>query len=124
MTDPTPEPEVTAPETDRPTQDRPTQDRPTQDRPDTDRPAKDPLRRSRTSGAWTTVVVAAVLLVLLIVFIVQNTDDVQVAFLGWEGTTPLAVALLVATVTGVVITALIGTLRIWQLRRRVKRDRL
>lgn len=84
--------------------------------------ADDPLRRSRTSGAWASVVVAAVLLILLIVFIAQNTQDVHISFFGWDGTAPLSVALLIAVVLGVVITAIIGTLRIWQLRRRVKRS--
>jgi uncharacterized integral membrane protein len=54
---------------------------------------------------------------------VQNTQSVHVSFLGWDGTPPLSVALLVATVLGVLITAIVGTLRIWQLRRRVRRDR-
>jgi uncharacterized integral membrane protein len=84
-------------------------------------PGRDPLRRSRTSGAWTALIVAGVLLVLLIVFIAQNTDDVHISFFGWDGTAPLAVALLIATAAGVLITAVVGTLRIWQLRRRVKR---
>lgn len=84
---------------------------------------EDPLRHSRTSGAWMSVVVAAVLLLLLIIFIAQNTQDVDISFLGWEGTTPLSVALLIAAVSGVAITALVGTLRIWQLRRRVRRER-
>ena len=84
------------------------------------RPTKDPLRRSRTSGAWTAVVVAALLLLLLIVFIAQNTQKVHISFFGFDGSTPLAVALLIATAAGVAITALVGTLRIWQLRRRVK----
>lgn len=83
----------------------------------------DPLRRSRTSGAWMATIVAAVLLVLLIVFIAQNTQDVHISFLGWDGTAPLAVALMIAAVAGVVITAVVGTLRIWQLRRRVRRGR-
>ena len=96
---PTPEPEVTAP------------------------PGEDPLRHSRTSGAWTAVIVSAVLLVLLIIFIVQNTDDVHISFLVWDGVAPLSVALLVAAVAGITITAIFGTMRIWQLRRRVKRDR-
>lgn len=84
--------------------------------------AKDPLRGSRTSGAWTAVVVAAVVLVLLVVFIAQNTDTVHISFLAWDGTAPLAVALLIATAGGIVLTAVVGTLRIWQLRRRVRRD--
>ncbi|MCB0894287.1 MAG: LapA family protein [Nocardioides sp.] len=86
-------------------------------------PAKDPLRRSRTSGAWVAVVAAAVLLILLVVFIAQNTQDVHISFLGWDGEAPLSVALLIATVTGIALTAVIGTLRILQLRRRVRRER-
>ncbi|MBA2955245.1 DUF1049 domain-containing protein [Nocardioides sp. MAH-18] len=97
-----PEPEVTAPEADRPT--------------------KDPLRRSRTSGAWVAVVLAAVLLILLVVFIAQNTQDVHLSFLWWDGSTPLSVALLIAAVIGIALTAVVGTLRIWQLRRRVRRE--
>jgi uncharacterized integral membrane protein len=84
---------------------------------------KDPLRRSRTSGAWVGVVAAAVLLVLLVVFIAQNTQDVQISFLWADGTAPLSVALLIAAVIGIALTALVGTLRILQLRRRVRRDR-
>ena len=83
---------------------------------------EDPLRGSRTSGAWIGLAVVAILLVLLIIFIAQNTQKVQVAFLGWEGQTPLAVALLAAVVTGLVVAAIAGSLRIMQLRRRVKRS--
>lgn len=83
----------------------------------------DPLRRSRTSGAWVAVVAAAVLLLLLVVFIAQNTQDVHLSFLWWNGSAPLSVALLVAAVIGIALTAVVGTLRIWQLRRRVRRER-
>ncbi|GAA1151218.1 LapA family protein [Nocardioides aquiterrae] len=85
--------------------------------------ADDPLRRSRTSGAWVGVVAAAVLLVLLVVFIAQNTQDVHISFLWVDGTAPLSVALLIAAATGILLTALVGTLRILQLRRRIRRDR-
>jgi uncharacterized integral membrane protein len=90
--------------------------------PETPEP-KDPLRRSRTGGAWVAVVAAALLLLLLVVFIAQNTDDVHISFLWIDGQAPLAVALLIAAVIGIALTAVIGTLRIWQLRRRVKHDR-
>lgn len=86
------------------------------------RTPEDPLRGSRTSGAWIGLAVVAILLVLLIIFIAQNTQKVQVAFLGWEGQTPLAVALLASVVTGLVVAAIAGSLRILQLRRRVKRS--
>lgn len=83
---------------------------------------KNPLRGSRTSGLWVAVVASAVVLILLIVFIAQNTEPVDVHFLGWEGQTPLAVALMIASVAGLVLAAVAGTLRIWQLRRRVRRE--
>ncbi|RYI99876.1 MAG: LapA family protein [Actinomycetales bacterium] len=96
---------------------------PPEQQPEAKPEPKDPLRRSRTSGAWVGVLAAALLLVLLIVFIAQNTDDVHISFLAWGGEAPLAVALMIATVIGIALTAVVGTLRIWQLRRRVKHDR-
>jgi uncharacterized integral membrane protein len=82
----------------------------------------DPLRGSRTSGLWTGLVLISVLLILLIIFIAQNTDPVAISFLGWEGDAPLAVALLAASVAGLLLAVTAGSLRILQLRRRVKRD--
>ena len=90
--------------------------------PTSEAPEQDPLRRSRTSGAFVALVLLGLLLVLLIVFIAQNTQDVHVSFLSWDGTTPLAVALLIALVGGILLTAVAGLLRIWQLRRRVRRS--
>jgi uncharacterized integral membrane protein len=82
----------------------------------------DPLRGSRTSGLWIAVAASGIVLVLLIVFIAQNTDPVSVRFLGWEGETPLAVALLVATAAGLFLATIAGSMRILQLRRRIKRE--
>jgi uncharacterized integral membrane protein len=45
-----------------------------------------------------------------------------VRFLALEGEAPVAVALLIATAAGILITASAGTLRILQLRRRTRRD--
>lgn len=84
--------------------------------------AKDPLRGSRTSGLWMGLVLISVVLILLIVFIAQNTDPVLIRFLGWEGDAPLAVALLAAAVAGLILATVAGSLRILQLRRRVKRQ--
>ena len=63
-----------------------------------------------------------VLLVLLIIFIAQNTDTTTVRFLSFEGETPVAVAMLIATAAGILLTATAGSLRIIQLRRRTKKD--
>lgn len=91
-------------------------------RPEPTKTSDNPLRGSRTSGLWFAVVASAVVLVLLIIFIAQNTEAVRVTFLGWEGETPLAVSLMAATVAGMFLAAIAGTMRILQLRRRVKRD--
>lgn len=86
------------------------------------RPTADPLRGSRTSGTWLAVVALLAVLLLLAIFVIQNTQSVEIAFLGWNGDAPLAAALLIATVAGLAIAAAAGALRILQLRRRVRRD--
>ncbi len=85
--------------------------------------AGDPLRGSRTSGLWAGVVGLGVLLILLVVFVLQNTQKVEVAFLGWKGQAPLAAALLIAAAAGLLIAATAGSMRILQLRRRVRQER-
>jgi uncharacterized integral membrane protein len=85
--------------------------------------AKDPLRGSRTSGAWVAVVGLGILLLLLIIFIAQNTQTVSIAFLGWDGKAPLAVAVLIAAAAGLLLATAAGSLRILQLRRRVRKGK-
>ncbi|WP_122818688.1 LapA family protein [Nocardioides pantholopis] len=83
----------------------------------------DPLRGSRTSGVWFGVIIAAIVLILLVIFIVQNTQSVRVSYFGWDGEAPLSVSLLVAAVAGMVLAIIAASLRILQLRRRVRRNR-
>lgn len=112
----------TEPRPDRPaTEPQPEPTRPSTGPSTPPRPASDPLRASRTSGLWIAVAASGLVLVLLIIFIAQNTAPVDVTFLGWQGETPLAVALLVATVAGLFLATIAGSMRILQLRRRVKR---
>lgn len=84
---------------------------------------KDPLRGSRTSGFWASVIALGIVLVLLIIFIAQNTAKVQIAFFGMEGQIPLALALLIAGVAGAIIAMSVAAARIIQLRRLVRRSR-
>ena len=79
------------------------------------------LGHTRTSGIWAAVVALVVLLVLLAIFVLQNVQQVEVSYLGWQGQAPLASALLIATASGALIAVVAGTLRILQLRRRVRR---
>lgn len=102
-----------------PTPDEPS---PEQTTDDVDRErAKDPLRQSRTGRLWVGLAGFGIVLVLLIIFIAQNTQSVRVSFLGWSGQAPLAVVLLAAVAGAILASAIAGTLRILQLRRRVRR---
>lgn len=85
-------------------------------------PGKDPLRGSRTSGLWVALIGFGLVLVLLVVFVLQNTQEVDITFLGFEGRAPLSAALLAAAGGGILLTAVAGTLRILQLRLRVRRE--
>lgn len=84
--------------------------------------AKDPLRSSKASGIWAAVVALVVLLILLSVFILQNTRTVEISYFGWDGDAPLAAMLLIAVAAGLLIAVIAGSLRILQLRRRVRRE--
>jgi len=59
--------------------------------------------------------------ILLIIFLVENTHQVQVNFLGMSTSTSLALMLLIAAVAGIFITAVLGTARMVQLRRIIRR---
>ena len=89
--------------------------------PASSRTSKEGLGHTRTSGIWAAVVGLVVLLVLLAVFVLQNVQEVEVSYFGWEGRAPLASALLIAAASGALIAVVAGTLRILQLRRRVRR---
>ena len=51
------------------------------------------------------MIALGLVLLLLIIFVAQNTQKVNVSFLGWDGQTPLAVALLIAAAAGLFIAA-------------------
>jgi uncharacterized integral membrane protein len=81
------------------------------------------VRPTRTGTAWVALAVAALLAVLLIVFLAQNTRSTEISFLWMTTSTPLAVALLIAAVGSVLLTLILGTARIAQLRRLVRKQR-
>lgn len=80
------------------------------------------VRRTRMSAWWVGLIVAAVLLVALLIFIGQNSQTVTIHYLGLEGDASLAVMLLLAAVSGVLLVAIPGTVRILQLRRALKKN--
>lgn len=79
----------------------------------------DSTRRSRISGTWVGVIIATLVLALLLVFILQNTKRVKISYFTTHEAVPLGVALLLAAIGGVLFAAVVGSLRIWQLRHRL-----
>jgi uncharacterized integral membrane protein len=65
-----------------------------------------------------------VLLILLIILILQNQGVVKLHYLGFTGSLPLGTALFIAAVAGAAVVAVVGVVRLTQLRvtaRRVRR---
>jgi uncharacterized integral membrane protein len=86
-------------------------------------PSPQPVRGTRTGRVWVGVCVAALITVALIIFMIQNTHTVQVTFLGMTGSTSLALMLLIAAVGGILLTLILGSARILQLRHAVRKRR-
>lgn len=81
----------------------------------------DRVPRTRTGTAWVGVCVAAGIAIALLIFMAQNTRRVEISFLWMTTSTSLALTLLIAAVGGVLLTLIVGTARIVQLRRLVRR---
>jgi uncharacterized integral membrane protein len=79
------------------------------------------VRSTRTGRVWVGVCAAALIAVALITFMIQNTRTVQVTFLGLTGSTSLALMLLIAAVGGILLTRIVGSARIIQLRHAIRR---
>jgi len=77
--------------------------------------------RTRTSAVWFGVWAGAFALILLIIFVAQNTGNVRLSFLWFDGQIPLALAMLIAGVCGAFIAMAVAAVRIIQLRRLVHR---
>jgi uncharacterized integral membrane protein len=81
----------------------------------------EPAGRSRTGLLWTGLILSALVLVFLLIFILQNSEPVQISFLGATGTLPTGVALLFSAIAGLLLVAIPGGMRILQLRRAARR---
>ena len=76
---------------------------------------------SRAGRLWVGLVPALIFLIVLLVFIFQNLHNVKISFFTASGSFPLALALVLAAVAGALIVLCLGSIRILQLRRTVRR---
>ncbi len=79
------------------------------------------IQSTRTSRALVRVLPALVVLAVILVFVFQNHKDVKVSFFTLSGTLPLSVALLGSAALGALLMLALGSVRILQLRRQVRR---
>lgn len=92
----------------------------------TDAPAKpeEPKVKSTfAGGAWLALIVGALLLIVLLVFILQNQQAVALSFFNLHISLPAGVGFLLAAIIGALIMALVGGVRMFQLRRQIKKRR-
>jgi uncharacterized integral membrane protein len=82
---------------------------------------RDEIPRTRTARAHNALIAGAIVLILLLVFILENTESVKITYFGAGFHMPLGVALLLAAIGGALLVGIVGTARIMQLRRSVRR---
>jgi uncharacterized integral membrane protein len=80
------------------------------------------VKFTRAAALWSALIVGFVILILLLVFIMQNMGYTTVQLFGWAWQLPVGVALLLAAIAGGLLTFLVGTVRILQLRRAAKKN--
>jgi uncharacterized integral membrane protein len=78
--------------------------------------------RTRISGLRTGLIAGTAVLIVVLIFIIQNAHAVNISFLGAHLQLSLAVALLLAAIAGALAMAALGTARITQLRRIMRRN--
>ncbi|GAA1424459.1 LapA family protein [Agrococcus citreus] len=74
-----------------------------------------------TGGTWIALILGTLILILLLIFILQNNVAADFAFFGLAFSLPLGVAMLFAAIAGVLIAALLGSVRLFKLSRRVRK---
>ncbi|WP_245802186.1 LapA family protein [Corynebacterium pacaense] len=84
-----------------------------------------PRTPSRTfaGGTWVALIVGALLLILLLVFILQNQTPVELTLFAWSFQFPAGIGFLLAAITGALIMALVGGVRMFEYRRQIRKLR-
>ncbi|MBV7294034.1 LapA family protein [Corynebacterium sp. TAE3-ERU16] len=80
-------------------------------------------RRTLAGSTWVAMIVGALLLILLLIFIMQNQQAVELTLFAWTFTVPAGIGVLLAAIAGALIMALVGGVRMLELRRELKKLR-
>lgn len=79
------------------------------------------VQGSLAGSTWVALIVGLLLLILLIVFIMQNQQQVQLNLFTWSFQFPAGIGYLITAITGGLIVAMVGGVRMLELRRQVRK---
>ncbi len=79
--------------------------------------------KTLAGGTWVALIIGALLLILLLVFIMQNQTSVELNLFAWSFQFPAGIGFLLAAITGALIMALVGGVRMFEYRRQIKKLR-
>jgi uncharacterized integral membrane protein len=80
-----------------------------------------PLERTRTAHTWVGLIVAALIGIVVLIFILQNLEQQRVDLFFWDFSLPVGILVLLSVIAGALVMALVGGMRMFQLRRAAKR---
>jgi uncharacterized integral membrane protein len=86
-------------------------------------PVQHAAKGGRISGLWVALALFAVVLLFLLIFILENSQRVDISFLGAHGHLPLGIALLLAAVLGILLAVIAWSGRGVQVRAAARRKR-
>ena len=78
-----------------------------------------PVKGSFAGGTWIALIAGVLLLIVLLVFIMQNQNQVDLVLFAWNFRFPAGIGFLLAAIGGALIMALVGGVRMLQLRRQI-----
>lgn len=87
-----------------------------------EKPAKPKVKGSLAGSTWVALIVGLFLLIALLAFILQNQQPVELKLWTWEFSFPAGVGFLLAAIVGALIMALVGGVRMLELRRQAKKN--
>lgn len=79
------------------------------------------VAKTRTGQTWVGLIVAALIGIVVLIFILQNLEEQRVDLFFWDFSLPVGIMVLLSVIAGALVMALVGGMRIFQLRRAVKR---
>lgn len=80
-------------------------------------------KQTLAGGTWVALIVGAILLIVLLVFIMQNQTNVELNLFAWSFQFPAGIGFLLAAITGALIMALVGGVRMFEYRRQLRKIR-